>query len=100
MQYGEITIRMATDTDVDSIERLAQLDSKGTPTGPQLVAERGARMVAALSLQSGGIAADPFTQTKAAVELLRFRATQLRHQPGDGGTTRRVFERIARTVTA
>jgi hypothetical protein len=45
---------------------------------PVMVAARGERVVAALSLFDGTVAADPFARTADAVALLRFRAAQER----------------------
>ena len=71
------TLRFANAHDAAAIDRLAQLDSAATPTGPQLVAIEDGRLIAALSTRDGAAIADPFTRSANAVELLRRRARQL-----------------------
>ena len=77
-QEPQLVIRRAADADRGSIERLAELDSALAPPGPLLLAEVEGGPVAALSLTSGAAIADPFVATADVVELLRFRAAQLR----------------------
>ena len=74
---GELTIRLATATDSREVERLAQLDSAESPTGPTLVAEVEGELVAALPLEGGKTVADPFRRTGEVVHLLELRAAQL-----------------------
>jgi hypothetical protein len=76
-----VTIRYAGAADAGAVSRLAQLDG-ATVAGPEiLVAEVAGAIVAALSLTSGVVAADPFRRTRAAVDLMRMRAEQLGHAP-------------------
>jgi hypothetical protein len=76
-----MTIRLATSADTIDLERLAQLDSTASPTGPTLVAEVKGKLVAALPLDGGRPVADPFQRTGEIVHLLELRAAQLN---GDG----------------
>ena len=70
------TIRTATNTDADALDRLAQLDSSVVPAQPILLAEVDGEIVAALSATDGSVIADPFTRTSESVALLRRRASQ------------------------
>ena len=72
-----VTLRQSSPTDLAVLERLAQLDSRALPPGPHLVAERGGRIDAALSLSTGELVADPFRRTAELCELLRCHATQV-----------------------
>lgn len=72
-----VVIRFATPADRAALERLAELECVGPPTGATLIAELGQRMVAALSLADGRVLGDPFIRTAELVELLRLRAQQL-----------------------
>jgi len=67
---------------------LAELDSVEPLGGTVLVAESEGRPVAALSVDDGRSAADPFLPTADALAVLRMRATQL--QPGTGAVRRRL----------
>ena len=75
-----VLVRRATAADQAGIATLARLDDKRLPQGPFLVAELNGAPVAALSLSSGTIVADPFRRTGDAADLLRLRATQLAEQ--------------------
>jgi hypothetical protein len=73
-----IVIRRAEAEDDDAIGRLADLDSAPAPAGDMLVAEVGGEMRAAVSLDGGGLIADPFHRTADMLALLELRADQLR----------------------
>jgi hypothetical protein len=75
-----VTLRFACAEDDRALERLAQLDSARTPRGPQLVAEVGGQLRAAISLTDGAVLANPFDHTSELVNLLRARAAQLSGQ--------------------
>jgi hypothetical protein len=70
-------MRRATIADADRIRELARLDDKRLPAGPFLVADVAGEIVAALSLSSGTVVADPFRLTADAVAMLRLRAAQV-----------------------
>ena len=74
-------------TDRKALYRLAGRDSAAVPTGKVLVAEFDGRLVAALSLDTGALIADPFTATGEVVARLQARAAQLSH--GERGRTAR-----------
>ena len=73
-----LTIRHATAADFPALERLAALDSRRIPTGELFVAEAEGRLLAATSLDTGGVIADPFEYTASIVALLRAHATAVR----------------------
>jgi hypothetical protein len=77
-QNAPLTIRHATAADFPALERLAALDSRRIPTGELFVAEAEGRLLAATSLDTGAIVADPFEHTASIVELLRMHAGAVR----------------------
>ena len=66
-----LTLRVARPDDLPAVRRLAQLDSSRPPSGPVLLAEVGSEPVAALSVDSGSVVADPFRRTADVVAMLR-----------------------------
>ena len=77
-RWASLTVRLATSADGAALERLAALDGADeAPAAPVLIGSMMARPVAALSLSSGRVVADPFTPTCELVELLRLRARQI-----------------------
>jgi hypothetical protein len=72
-----VLMRRAQVADAARIRELARLDDKRLPAGPFLVAEVSGEIVAAVSLSSGTVVADPFRFTGDAVEILRLRAAQV-----------------------
>ena len=76
-----LAIRPATGDDAAALARLAALDSAAIPHGDLLVGSVDGRPLAALSLCTGQVVADPFAYTDELVGLLRQRARRLR----DGG---------------
>src|SRR4051812_30181410 len=85
-----VLMRRATTDDSARIRTLALLDDKRMPAGPFLVAEIGGEMVAARSLASGAVVADPFRPTSDIVAMLRLRASQV-SQPGARRPRRHAF---------
>lgn len=75
--WAPVVIRLATEADRSSVERLAQLDSATPPVGQTLIGELQGRAVAAVSLTNGKTVADPFVPTREIVELVQLRAQQL-----------------------
>ena len=71
-----VLMRRATADDAARIRTLARLDDKRVPAGPFLVAETGGEIVAARSLATGAVVADPFRPTSDIVAMLRLRAAQ------------------------
>jgi hypothetical protein len=73
-----ITIRRATQADLPTLHRLAQLDSQRLTPGPHLVAERdGGDLIAAVDLHDARWFANPFEPTADAVSLLQEHATHI-----------------------
>lgn len=64
-------MRLATAADDGRLLRLAQRDSASVPQGQLVIAEQGAQLLAALSLDTGVAIADPFMPTAATVAALR-----------------------------
>jgi hypothetical protein len=72
-----VLVRHATSADAARIRTVAHLDDRRLPGGPFLVAEMSDEVVAAMSLSSGVVVADPFRRTRDAADMLRLRAAQL-----------------------
>ena len=85
---SDLTLRICDEADYSALERLAERDSAVVPAGRMLAAESSGRLLAAISLQSGEVIADPFLRTGDAVDLLRRRAAQLRQAHGPSGPRR------------
>ena len=78
MSDHSIIIRLADAVDDGAaLHRLSQLDSVPELRHPALIALVGGEARAALSLVSGGTAADPFRPTEDLVSLLKLRAAQV-----------------------
>jgi len=77
-ETAAITIRHAAADDMKSLERLAALDSRRVPSGELFVAEVDGRLLAATSIDTGAVIADPFEHTAAIVELLHVQARAAR----------------------
>jgi hypothetical protein len=73
-----VTIRHAAADDMKSLERLAALDSSRVPSGELFVAEVDGRLLAATSIDTGAVIADPFEHTAAIVDLLKIQAGAVR----------------------
>jgi hypothetical protein len=85
---SDLTLRICDAADYPALERLAERDSTVVPAGRLLAAESSGRLLAAISLGSGAVIADPFLRTGDAVDLLRRRAAQLRQAHGPSGPRR------------
>jgi hypothetical protein len=72
-----VLIRRATPADSAGIRTVALLDDKRMPAGPFLVAELSGEIVAARSLSTDTVVADPFRLTSDIVAMLRLRADQV-----------------------
>ena len=71
-------------TDRSALVRVAGRDSAIAPSGEVIGAERDGRLVAAVSLTTGQMVADPFVPTDGAQTLLRSRAKLLRNSADQG----------------
>jgi len=72
-----VIIRRAGSQDGVALNLLAMLDSQRPLRGPVLVAESEGLVLAAISLEDGRVASDPFFPTADLVALLRARAERL-----------------------
>jgi hypothetical protein len=101
-----ITVRLAAPDDLMALRRLVDRDGGGAgtrhmlldltkPDKPPRVLIASARddAIAALHIDSGHSVADPFVESRAALELLRTRARQLR-----GAERRRHRRRLVATI--
>jgi hypothetical protein len=76
--HPQITIRRLHDGDRESLAELAGRDSSNVPTGTVIAAVApGGAMLAATSVETRELVADPFLPSEHAVALLRVRARQL-----------------------
>jgi hypothetical protein len=71
-----VTIRPAARADLAAVASLAELDSARVPRGRVLLAERRGGVVAAISLESGEVFADPFVSTADVLKDLRAKAAE------------------------
>jgi hypothetical protein len=85
---SDLTLRICSEADYPALTRLAERDSAVLPAGRLLGAEASGRLLAAISLATGAVIADPFQRTGDAVELLRRRAMQIRRAHGPRGPRR------------
>jgi hypothetical protein len=90
-----VTIRHATSSDTDALERLAALDSASAPPGEVLLAEVGNELWAAVGIEGGRAVADPFRASGELVELLRLRAERLRSEHARPSRRLRLIPRAA-----
>jgi hypothetical protein len=81
-----VVIRRLRDDESDrtAIEALAERDSGAVPGGEILVAEVEGAILAAISLDSGALLADPFSRTNELRNLLQLRRAQLRRRLRSG----------------
>jgi hypothetical protein len=77
MNTEAVLMRRATADDAARVRALARLDDKRVPAGPYLVAEIAGEIVAARSLPTGTVVADPFRLTSDIVAMLHMRASQV-----------------------
>ena len=92
---GSLTLRHARSADAESIDDLCAMEEV-VLHAPVMIATREGRVIAALSLADGTVAADPFVRTADAVALLRMRARQARRH---SARSRRRFRMRAGLVT-
>ena len=94
----EIGIRMLSEKDRDEVARLAERDSAPAPTGRVLGASLDGRLVAAISLSTRVIVADPFIRTAELQTLLRRRAAQLDGSHRGSGPSLGILSRRSRAA--
>lgn len=74
-----VTLRPATAADAPAVERLAQLDSARVPGGELLLAVVDGTPLAAMSVDTGDVIADPFSRTLDLVRMLHERVARITH---------------------
>jgi hypothetical protein len=96
MSQHSLTIRATAPADTDDLAHLVTLGSRAYLPGRHgLVAEVDGIAVAAVSLTSGAVAADPDRAHTGAVKSLMYRRYQILRQGGDVGRARNVLRRLA-----
>lgn len=98
--FASVTVRLARSEDAADVLRLAQVDGRPVPLGPLLVAEVAGELLAARSLVSGSVVADPFRPTAHLVELLELRSAHLRGDAEGARFARRRARTLLRSLTA
>ena len=94
MTERPLTIRLAGQADTGALRRLAALDSAHSLRGHVLLAETDDAPVAAISLTTGRVTADPFQYSVDAIRVLRLRRYQLLRQSGDAAPARHLLRRL------
>ena len=72
-----VELRLCRVDDDPALDRLAMLEGRPAPAGRYVIAEVDGTVVAAISLISGAVLADPFEPTAHLLPLLELRAAQL-----------------------
>jgi hypothetical protein len=92
-----ITIRRydLAESDQAALAKLASLDSRTALEGHVLGAEVEGRLLAAISMETGEVIADPFSRTSEMRAMLKLRRAQL-EQRYDGHSGSRLFGRRSR----
>jgi hypothetical protein len=90
-----LTIRRMdlTDADREALARLAELDSRKQLQAPVIGAEVEGRLLAAISVATGEVAADPFNRTTELRALLKLRLAQVEDRHVHKRARSRVFGR-------
>ena len=95
MNHTQLTIRVAGSADALTLQRVAELDSAPGLPGRVLLAEEEGEAVAAVSLETGAVNADPFRPSTEAVRMLMQRRYQLMRQGADVAPARSLLRRLA-----
>ena len=84
-----LTLRQLDPGDAAAVDRLSALEGRRAPEAPLLGAEVEGRLLAAVSIATGEVVADPFSRTAEVRSLLELRGAQLRERrPRVTGRTR------------
>jgi hypothetical protein len=67
---GQLTVRRLGEADLAQVLRLAELDSAPAPPAPLVGVESDGNLLAAASIRTGEVIADPFRRTAELRELL------------------------------
>lgn len=88
--HPDMTIRRLGQNDREALLDLAGRDSSNVPTGTVIAAVApGGALLAAISVETRELVADPFLPSEHAVALLRVRTRQLRGESRHEGRIRR-----------
>ena len=79
---GRLTVRRLSEADLASVLRLAELDSAIAPPAPLVGVEENGSLLAAASMTTGEMIADPFKRTAPLRDMLRV----VVEAPGGPGT--------------
>ena len=97
--HERLSIRRLGDADGEALDRVAGRDSAARPAGDVIGAEQDGRLIAAVSITTGEVVADPFTRTDAARSMLLLRAAQLRDSGVRDGHGRARRNRVPRSLS-
>jgi hypothetical protein len=89
-----IELRMCRHSDHEALTDLARLNERELPAGSFVVALANGKLIAAHSVDGGGVLADPFVRTLHLRRLLAVRAAQI-SEPHGHATLRRLIRRSA-----
>ena len=78
--HSTLTLRPLGALDATGVDRLSALEGRQAPQAPLLGAEVEGRLLAAVSIETGEVIADPFSRTAELQALLELRAAQLRER--------------------
>ena len=88
--HPDMTIKRLGKADREALTELAGRDSSNVPSGTVIAAVApGGALLAATSIETRELVADPFLPSEHAVALLRVRARQLRGESEHEGRIRR-----------
>jgi hypothetical protein len=94
-----VLIRAARGSDGPALARLAALDSAMVPAGEKLVAEADGALIAARSLGTGEVIADPFRLSADVVALLTLHGRSVESRRSRRGLAERMGLRAGRVVS-
>jgi hypothetical protein len=95
MSHHALTIRATTPSDHDGLASLTTLHSSPSRIGRSLVADLDGTPIAAISLTTGTVAADPDLAHPDVIQSLRYRRYQILRQGGDVGLAHTLLRRLA-----
>ena len=95
MSHDAVTIRAATASDREALRNLTALGSRQYLSGRGLVAEIDGEAIAAISLTSGAVVANPDRVHTRLVHSLRRRRYLILRQGGDVGRSLNLLRRLA-----
>jgi hypothetical protein len=95
MPHNHLTIRATTAADGPVMTNFTALGSRRYALGKGLVAEIDGEAVAAISLTSGAVVADPRRAHPRLIHSLRRRRYQILRQGGDVGRAQALLRRLA-----